>query len=101
VVITRIGFWPNNSINSLSSDDENENVSDKVDKEHIDVNSADVHESDKKVDEKEERHQGKISLIQKMSRLIDVGGSLGYDVRGCRKSLKKMINGIGVHIIDQ
>lgn len=42
-----------------------------------------------------------ISLIHEMTRLIKVGGSLGYDVRGCRKSLKQMINGIGVHIVDK
>nr|GEU45120.1 hypothetical protein [Tanacetum cinerariifolium] len=34
-------------------------------------------------------------LIKEMTRIIEVGDSLGYDVRGCRKSLKKMINGIG------
>ncbi|GJW79946.1 RNA-directed DNA polymerase, eukaryota, reverse transcriptase zinc-binding domain protein [Tanacetum coccineum] len=32
------------------------------------------------------------SLINEMTRIIEVGDSLGYDVRGCRKSLKKMIN---------
>nr|GEY30334.1 NEP1-interacting protein-like 1 [Tanacetum cinerariifolium] len=42
-----------------------------------------------------------ISLIHEMSRLIEVGGSLGLDVRGCRKSLKQMINGIGVAIVDK
>nr|GEY15294.1 U3 small nucleolar RNA-associated protein 25 [Tanacetum cinerariifolium]GEZ18186.1 U3 small nucleolar RNA-associated protein 25 [Tanacetum cinerariifolium] len=26
-----------------------------------------------------------------------VGGTLGYDVKGCKKSLRKMINGIGPH----
>ncbi|GJX47736.1 RNA-directed DNA polymerase, eukaryota, reverse transcriptase zinc-binding domain protein [Tanacetum coccineum] len=36
------------------------------------------------------------SLINEMTRIIEVGDSLGYDVRGCRKSLKKMIDGIGV-----
>ncbi|GJR72968.1 RNA-directed DNA polymerase, eukaryota, reverse transcriptase zinc-binding domain protein [Tanacetum coccineum] len=34
------------------------------------------------------------SLINEINRIIEVGDSLGYDVRGCRKSLKKMINGI-------
>ncbi|GKE08996.1 hypothetical protein Tco_1412547 [Tanacetum coccineum] len=34
------------------------------------------------------------SLINEMTRIIEVGDSLGYDVRGCRKSLKKMIDGI-------
>ncbi|GJW79943.1 RNA-directed DNA polymerase, eukaryota, reverse transcriptase zinc-binding domain protein [Tanacetum coccineum] len=38
------------------------------------------------------------SLINEMTRIIEVGDSLGYDVRGCRKSLKKMINGIGAHM---
>ncbi|GKB99552.1 RNA-directed DNA polymerase, eukaryota, reverse transcriptase zinc-binding domain protein [Tanacetum coccineum] len=33
-----------------------------------------------------------LSLINKMTRIIEVGDSLGYDVRGCHKSLKKMIN---------
>ncbi|GJT47181.1 RNA-directed DNA polymerase, eukaryota, reverse transcriptase zinc-binding domain protein [Tanacetum coccineum] len=32
------------------------------------------------------------SLINEMTRIIEVGDSLGYDVRGCRKSLKKMID---------
>ncbi|GKD70473.1 RNA-directed DNA polymerase, eukaryota, reverse transcriptase zinc-binding domain protein, partial [Tanacetum coccineum] len=34
------------------------------------------------------------SLINEMTRIIEVGDSLGYDVRGCRKSLTKMINGL-------
>nr|GEV78602.1 RNA-directed DNA polymerase, eukaryota, reverse transcriptase zinc-binding domain protein [Tanacetum cinerariifolium] len=34
------------------------------------------------------------SLINEMTRIIEVGDSLGYDVRDCRKSLKKMIDGI-------
>ncbi|PWA95558.1 RNA-directed DNA polymerase, eukaryota, Reverse transcriptase zinc-binding domain protein [Artemisia annua] len=37
-----------------------------------------------------------ISLIHEMSRIIEVGGSLGFDVRGCQKSLNKLINGIGI-----
>ena len=41
------------------------------------------------------------SLIQELSKIIEVGGSLGYDVRGCCKSLNSMINGIGVHIVDK
>ncbi|GKD43572.1 RNA-directed DNA polymerase, eukaryota, reverse transcriptase zinc-binding domain protein, partial [Tanacetum coccineum] len=36
------------------------------------------------------------SLINEMTRIIEVGDSLGYDVRGCRKSLKKMIDGRGM-----
>nr|GEY76180.1 hypothetical protein [Tanacetum cinerariifolium] len=37
------------------------------------------------------------SFIDEMSRMIEVGGTLGYDVKGCKKPLWKMINGIGVH----
>nr|GEY48597.1 cysteine-rich receptor-like protein kinase [Tanacetum cinerariifolium] len=32
--------------------------------------------------------------------MIKVGGTLGYDVKGCKKSLWKMINGIGRKIFD-
>ncbi|GJU49469.1 DUF4219 domain-containing protein [Tanacetum coccineum] len=35
-----------------------------------------------------------ISIIHELNRIIEVGTSLGYDVRGCRKSLNRMINGI-------
>ncbi|GKB36298.1 hypothetical protein Tco_0881240, partial [Tanacetum coccineum] len=35
-----------------------------------------------------------ISLIHEISRMIEVGETLGYDVRGCKRSLHKMINGI-------
>nr|GEY18897.1 RNA-directed DNA polymerase, eukaryota [Tanacetum cinerariifolium] len=35
------------------------------------------------------------SFIDEMSRMIEVGGTLRYDVNGCKKSLRKMINGIG------
>ncbi|GJS27062.1 hypothetical protein Tco_0487682 [Tanacetum coccineum] len=42
-----------------------------------------------------------ISFIHDLSRLIDVGNSLGIDVRGCRKSLSHMINEIGAHIVDK
>nr|GEZ35952.1 RNA-directed DNA polymerase, eukaryota, reverse transcriptase zinc-binding domain protein [Tanacetum cinerariifolium] len=34
------------------------------------------------------------SFIDAMSRMIEVDGTLGYDVKGCKKSLRKMINGI-------
>nr|GFA48284.1 RNA-directed DNA polymerase, eukaryota, reverse transcriptase zinc-binding domain protein [Tanacetum cinerariifolium] len=34
------------------------------------------------------------SFIDEMSRMIEVGGTLGYDVKGCKKSLRKMINRI-------
>ncbi|GJV52993.1 hypothetical protein Tco_1448734 [Tanacetum coccineum] len=127
VQVHELGTWNINildvSIDSLSSDDENENVSDKVvdqedvnseydldniihdlnkENEHTDVNSADVHESNKKLMKRYSKKDIKgISLIHEMSRLIEVGGSLGFDVRGCHKPLKKMINGIGVHITDQ
>ncbi|GJV14199.1 RNA-directed DNA polymerase, eukaryota, reverse transcriptase zinc-binding domain protein [Tanacetum coccineum] len=39
------------------------------------------------------------SFLDEMNRMIEVGGALGYDVRGCKKSLRKMINGIGVSMI--
>ena len=42
-----------------------------------------------------------ISFFHELSRLIEVGNSLGLDVRGCRKSLNHMINRIGVHIVDK
>nr|GEZ03973.1 RNA-directed DNA polymerase, eukaryota [Tanacetum cinerariifolium] len=34
------------------------------------------------------------SFIEEMSRMIEVGGTLGYDIKGCKKSLRKMINRI-------
>ncbi|GJU77776.1 putative RNA-directed DNA polymerase, eukaryota, reverse transcriptase zinc-binding domain protein [Tanacetum coccineum] len=34
------------------------------------------------------------SFIDEMNRMIEVGGALGYDVRGCKKSLRRLINGI-------
>ncbi|GKB98152.1 putative RNA-directed DNA polymerase, eukaryota, reverse transcriptase zinc-binding domain protein [Tanacetum coccineum] len=34
------------------------------------------------------------SFIDEMNRMVEVGGALGYDVRGCRKSLTRLINGI-------
>nr|GEU98798.1 retrovirus-related Pol polyprotein from transposon TNT 1-94 [Tanacetum cinerariifolium] len=37
-----------------------------------------------------------LSFIDEMSRMIEVGGTFGYDVKGCKKSLWKMINGIGM-----
>nr|GFC09639.1 RNA-directed DNA polymerase, eukaryota, reverse transcriptase zinc-binding domain protein [Tanacetum cinerariifolium] len=42
-----------------------------------------------------------ISLIYELNRIIKVGNTLGYDVRGCKKSLNRMINGIGVHMVDK
>nr|GEV64123.1 RNA-directed DNA polymerase, eukaryota, reverse transcriptase zinc-binding domain protein [Tanacetum cinerariifolium] len=35
-----------------------------------------------------------ISLIHELNKIIEVGTTLGYDVRGCKKSLNRMINGI-------
>ncbi|GJX36378.1 putative RNA-directed DNA polymerase, eukaryota, reverse transcriptase zinc-binding domain protein [Tanacetum coccineum] len=37
-----------------------------------------------------------ISLIHELNKIIEVGTTLGYDVRGCKKSLNRMINGIGL-----
>ncbi|GJY78279.1 hypothetical protein Tco_0484080, partial [Tanacetum coccineum] len=42
-----------------------------------------------------------ISLINQMIRIIEVGDSLGFDVRGYRISLKRMIDGIGAYIVDK
>ncbi|GJX55018.1 hypothetical protein Tco_0284915 [Tanacetum coccineum] len=42
-----------------------------------------------------------ISLIHELNRIIEVGNTLGFDVRGCRKSLNRLINGIGMHIVDK
>nr|GEU81583.1 RNA-directed DNA polymerase, eukaryota, reverse transcriptase zinc-binding domain protein [Tanacetum cinerariifolium] len=33
-------------------------------------------------------------FIDEMNRMIEVGDALGYDVKGCKRSLRKMINGI-------
>lgn len=41
------------------------------------------------------------SFIDEMNRMIEVGGALGYNVKGCKKSLRNLINGIGVSIVDQ
>ncbi|GKE76242.1 hypothetical protein Tco_1542362, partial [Tanacetum coccineum] len=42
-----------------------------------------------------------IFIIDELTRIIEVGGSLGFDVKGCRKSLNKMVNGIGAHIVNK
>ncbi|GKE80106.1 hypothetical protein Tco_1550106, partial [Tanacetum coccineum] len=42
-----------------------------------------------------------ISFIYELSWLIEVGGSLGLDVRGCCKSMNHMVNRIGAHIVDK
>ncbi|GJR38912.1 hypothetical protein Tco_1214596 [Tanacetum coccineum] len=36
------------------------------------------------------------SFIDEMNMMIEVGGALGYNVKGCKRSLRKMINGICV-----
>nr|GEX75066.1 RNA-directed DNA polymerase, eukaryota [Tanacetum cinerariifolium] len=36
-----------------------------------------------------------ISPIHELNKIIEVGTTLGYDVKGCKKSLDRMINGIG------
>ncbi|GJS47159.1 hypothetical protein Tco_0597280 [Tanacetum coccineum] len=41
------------------------------------------------------------SFIDEMNQMIEVGGALGYDVKGCKISLKRLINGIGVSIVDK
>ncbi|GKB21615.1 hypothetical protein Tco_0855538, partial [Tanacetum coccineum] len=41
------------------------------------------------------------SFIDEMNQMIEVGGALGYDVKGCKKSLRQLINGIGVSIVDK
>nr|GFC15557.1 hypothetical protein [Tanacetum cinerariifolium] len=35
------------------------------------------------------------------SRTTEVGGALGNDVKGCKRSLRKMINMIGVSMADK
>ncbi|PWA84779.1 hypothetical protein CTI12_AA157570 [Artemisia annua] len=42
-----------------------------------------------------------ISVIHELSKLIEVGEKLGYDVRGCHKSLHRLIDGIGVLMVDK
>ncbi|GKA87162.1 RNA-directed DNA polymerase, eukaryota, reverse transcriptase zinc-binding domain protein [Tanacetum coccineum] len=42
-----------------------------------------------------------ISVIHKLSRLIEVGDKLGYDVKGCHKSLHRLIDRIGVSMVDK
>ncbi|GKA93697.1 RNA-directed DNA polymerase, eukaryota, reverse transcriptase zinc-binding domain protein, partial [Tanacetum coccineum] len=39
-----------------------------------------------------------VSLIHELNQIIDVRNSLGYDVRGCKRTLDKMINEIGIHM---
>lgn len=41
------------------------------------------------------------SLIHELSRMIEIGGAMGYDVKGCRNTLKKLIHETGELIIDQ
>nr|GEV89190.1 hypothetical protein [Tanacetum cinerariifolium] len=39
-----------------------------------------------------------LSFINEMNKMIEVGGAPGYDVTGCKRSFKKMINGIGASL---
>lgn len=41
------------------------------------------------------------SLIHELSRVIEIGGAMGYDVKGCRKTLKKLVHETGEFIIDR
>nr|GEV82667.1 hypothetical protein [Tanacetum cinerariifolium] len=41
------------------------------------------------------------SFVDEMNRLIEVGGALGYDVKVCKCSLRRMINGMGVSMVDK
>ncbi|GJR99062.1 RNA-directed DNA polymerase, eukaryota [Tanacetum coccineum] len=41
-----------------------------------------------------------ISVIHEMSKLVEVGEKLGYDVKGCHKSLHRLIDGIGLLMVD-
>ncbi|GKD45554.1 hypothetical protein Tco_1270199, partial [Tanacetum coccineum] len=41
------------------------------------------------------------SFIDEMNRMIKVGDALGCDIKGCKKSLSRLINGIGVSIVDK
>nr|GEZ34557.1 RNA-directed DNA polymerase, eukaryota, reverse transcriptase zinc-binding domain protein [Tanacetum cinerariifolium] len=45
------------------------------------------------------KENSECSISSNASR--SVGGTLGYDVKGCKKSLRKMINGIGVSMADK
>ncbi|GJT89350.1 RNA-directed DNA polymerase, eukaryota, reverse transcriptase zinc-binding domain protein [Tanacetum coccineum] len=36
------------------------------------------------------------SFINEINKMIEVGGALGYDVKGCKRSFRKMINGMGI-----
>ncbi|GJW78692.1 hypothetical protein Tco_0140374 [Tanacetum coccineum] len=40
-------------------------------------------------------------FFDEMNRMIEVGDALGYDVKGCKHSLRKMINGIGASLVDK
>ncbi|GKB96337.1 RNA-directed DNA polymerase, eukaryota, reverse transcriptase zinc-binding domain protein [Tanacetum coccineum] len=41
------------------------------------------------------KHRKGFSFFDEMNRMIEVGDALGYDVKGCKRSLRKMLNGIG------
>ncbi|GKB45483.1 putative RNA-directed DNA polymerase, eukaryota, reverse transcriptase zinc-binding domain protein [Tanacetum coccineum] len=40
------------------------------------------------------------SFIDEMNKMIEVGDALGYDVKGCKRSLRKLINGNIIHFGD-
>lgn len=42
-----------------------------------------------------------ISLLHEMNHIIEVGGALGYDVRGCRKTLKGILNESGASFFNK
>lgn len=39
--------------------------------------------------------------FNEMNSMIEVVDALGYDVKGCKRSIRKMINGIGVSLMDK
>lgn len=41
------------------------------------------------------------SILDELNRMIEVGGALGYDVKGCKSSLRRLINDIGVSMVDK
>ncbi|PWA80112.1 hypothetical protein CTI12_AA199960 [Artemisia annua] len=42
-----------------------------------------------------------LSLLHEMNHIIEVGGALGYDVRGCRKTLKGILNESGASFFNK
>ncbi|GJY63252.1 hypothetical protein Tco_0464712 [Tanacetum coccineum] len=45
--------------------------------------------------------QNGLSFIDEINRMIEVGDALGYDVKGCKQSFKKLINGLGASMMDK